>query len=72
MGSRLSSELKNLLVEHEETLQIVARQLKSQWKSERIKRENEFETIYTLGNIEGMCDGVDVFLKELEKIASSE
>ena len=69
MINREKSQLKNLLSCYGDFLQDLARQQKIKWKANPVKKRTQFETIYTLGKIDGQCSGLDEFLRHLEDLA---
>ena len=66
---KIKSQTRELLRSHEDLLLSVKEQLKAHWRSQSPKRDSSDETMYELGKQEGMSDGVDLFIAELERIA---
>lgn len=65
----LKSQLRNVL-QHEEALRRVSESLKRLWRDSSQRRDSADDTLYQVGKVDGMCEGVDTFIEELEKIAA--
>ena len=71
INPQLKSRLKQLVREYDDDLSAIADQLKAQWKSQSPKADTVDETMYNVGHQEGRCEGVTLFLDELQRIAAS-
>lgn len=67
---KLSSYIKAMLQQYGSNLESVCDELKRQWRASSPKRDSGSETMYALGKQDGMCEGIDTLMQELERIAS--
>ena len=69
INPKLKNQLRNLLGQYEETLKIVAEDLKRKWRNQSPKKQTVDETMYQVGKQDGMCEGLDILFYELERLA---
>ena len=51
-------------------MRAVSSALQAKWRSQSPKRETADSTMYELGKQDGMCEGVELYLQEMERLAS--
>ena len=70
MEDRLQAQARLLIQNHEDTLRVIGDKLKIKWRSLSPKRDTADQTMYELGRVDGMVEGVETLIAELERIAA--
>ena len=72
MEDRAQAQARELLRQNEDFLKKLSEQLKVLWRGKSIKAVSNSDTMYNAGKVDGMCEAVDIFIGEIERIASTD
>jgi len=66
---KVASEFRVLLTNHEESLKVLFKDLKTRWRENSVKGETSDETHFNVGKQEGMIEALDELMKEITTVA---